>query len=131
MLFLVPQVAETQYRSWHLVPGSGSSMNNCTSQLDSWRWTAPACPVVNVLVPGYGEGKWTREVSMALASTDAALQASHPEQLLRDARPPGTAAVSGGKCPAPPRSLGFLAVQGLPTPHPRHHGKHQSPTHRT
>lgn len=54
---------------------------------------------------------------MALASTDAALQASHPEQLLRDARPPGTAAVSGGKCPAPPRSLGFLAVQGLPTPH--------------
>lgn len=73
MLFLVPQVAETQYRSWHLVPGSGSSMNNCTSQLDSWRWTAPACPVVNVLVPGYGEGKWTRKVSMALASTDAAL----------------------------------------------------------
>lgn len=56
MLFLVPQVAETQYRSWHLVPGWSSSMNNCTSQLDSWRWTAPACPVANFLVPGYGEG---------------------------------------------------------------------------
>lgn len=55
---------------------------------------------------------------MALASMDAALQAGHPEQLLRDAHPPGTAAVSGGKCPAPPRSLGFLAVQGLPTPPP-------------
>lgn len=55
---------------------------------------------------------------MTSASIDAALQTSHPEQLLRDARPPGTAAVSGGKCPAPPRSLGFLPVQGLPTPTP-------------
>lgn len=53
---------------------------------------------------------------MAPASIDAALQTSHPEQLRRDARPPGIAAVSGGKRPAPPRSLGFLPVRGLPTP---------------
>ena len=58
------------------------------------------------------------ETSMASASTDAALQAGQPEQLLRDACPPGAAVGSGGKHPAPPRSLGFVPIQGLPTPAP-------------
>lgn len=55
---------------------------------------------------------------MASASTDAVLQAGHPEQLLRDARPPASAVGSGGKRPAPPRSLGFLPIQGPPTSTP-------------
>lgn len=100
--------------------GPGSSMNN-TSQLNSWSWTTPSCLILNVLVSANGEEKWTGEVSMASASTDAAFQACHPEWLLRETCLPWRSGGAWREALSAAQEFGFPPSSGSShTPHCNH-----------